>query len=461
MYIITMLTLPDKIKITLEELRKEYKFFVSLKKINNKYYLYKQTTVWNKEKKKLKVLSTYLGRITGDGAYIKKEITHQDELENAKAVIIANGGKVILPKIEDGEIIQVKELTPDEVDRRILMTLSMNSRASLAFLGKQIGLTVSATYNKVKHLEKKYGIKYITELNVEKLGYSEFLVMVRFLEGIPTSEELKMVFLKEKLIQLALTTKGEYDVVLYVLAKNEEELKFMLSRVRGGELAKYKSMWNCAPIFKSFGCVPLRDEFVEILKEDLLDREYAVIKELNSDSKKDFTEIDKVYNFDRGRSQYSYHKIIERKILERATISLQKIPIKYIGIIFIVEVDSKAYEQNRDKLLTHIMEGISAPFDKFIYRANTVAPDGSVCFMPVGEDGQLEEEAESYKKLNLGVNVTTTVSTGIIVGTVCIRVSDPAYSLQHAALVRDYKSKAMPKVDYFETGRNKTNDQGA
>ncbi|MDE1870156.1 MAG: hypothetical protein KGH71_04195, partial [Candidatus Micrarchaeota archaeon] len=84
-----MLTLPDKIKVTLGRLRAEFKFHVSLKKINGKYYVYRQTTAWNKSTKKLKVLSTYLGRITGEGAFIKKEITQDDELENAKSVIVA------------------------------------------------------------------------------------------------------------------------------------------------------------------------------------------------------------------------------------------------------------------------------------------------------------------------------------------------------------------------------------
>ena len=75
-----------------------------------------------------------------------------------------------------------------EAENRILTTLSMNGRATLKFIGKQIGLTKHPTYRRVRQIEEKYGIKYIAEIDVKKLGYLSFLVLIKFLGKIPLND---------------------------------------------------------------------------------------------------------------------------------------------------------------------------------------------------------------------------------------------------------------------------------
>lgn len=55
----------------LKQERKARKIPLEVKELNKNYYLYKSTTIWNKEEKKIKKVSEYIGRITPKGVIEK------------------------------------------------------------------------------------------------------------------------------------------------------------------------------------------------------------------------------------------------------------------------------------------------------------------------------------------------------------------------------------------------------
>lgn len=48
---------------------------LEIKILNNNYYLYHSTTRWDKEKKKIRKVSGYIGRITPKGVIKKQGVT--------------------------------------------------------------------------------------------------------------------------------------------------------------------------------------------------------------------------------------------------------------------------------------------------------------------------------------------------------------------------------------------------
>ncbi|MGA7713016.1 MAG: hypothetical protein WCA81_14015, partial [Rhizomicrobium sp.] len=147
-----MAEVPDVILSTYKRVSNEYPSFVALKRINDKYYLYSQTTRYDKKEKKQKTVSKYLGRITAEGVFIKKSRTSEkDDLEIAKEVIEAHGGKVVLPETAGNNVqVAVKNLTLDEIDDRILTAMSMNARASAAFIETCMSLEQGAAESRIK-----------------------------------------------------------------------------------------------------------------------------------------------------------------------------------------------------------------------------------------------------------------------------------------------------------------------
>ena len=103
-----MHSIPDKVAATYTKFKGSYPFFIALKRIRGKYYLYKQTTRIDKTLGKQKTITNYIGRITDEGILIKKESSVDALLENAKTYIEAHGGKVTLPKrSETGELVPI------------------------------------------------------------------------------------------------------------------------------------------------------------------------------------------------------------------------------------------------------------------------------------------------------------------------------------------------------------------
>ena len=68
-----MATIPKPVEKTLEKLRKEEDGYLEIKIIKGKYYLYKSTSEYDKDKKKPRKISTYMGSIRSDGTYVAKK----------------------------------------------------------------------------------------------------------------------------------------------------------------------------------------------------------------------------------------------------------------------------------------------------------------------------------------------------------------------------------------------------
>ncbi len=459
--------LPERVMETLKKLRSESPPppYIIARKIHGRYYVYSDLISKDKEDKK-RLSSEYMGRITDDGIFIKRAITKGDELENARAIIEAHGGKVMLPETREAR--EPREtLTRDEVDNKILTILSMNARATLPFIASRVGLSVSAVDNRIKRLEKRYGIKYLAEIDIEKLGYLEFIILVKFKEKTPDVNRIKEAINPFNKIQLAiLLNGGDYDLLIYALAETNNDISF-LSRdlMNTALLSKYPSEWYTAPFYNTYNFVPLNNNFIETLNErltgkrDLLEesiiprtralltREFAVLRELNENGKTEFREIDKKYNFDTGRAQYSYHKLVETGLLKRVTINMQNTPFKYIAILFVKVTNPGEFADKRSDLLRNIIDDGGYVTNSYILVGNIGTPYGAVLFAPISKESELNVRKERLSRIK-GISIQTAIVTGILIGGPCYRRFDNAYSIQHKILVETAKDKPMAKISY-------------
>src|SRR5208337_727513 len=221
---------PPKVTKAFEKLRGESAGRIYLKLINGKHYVYRESGTWDKETRKARVKSEYLGRMLDDGTYVKKISSYGDEFERAKALISERGGRIIWPerKEEAKRLPDLAGMEASETDAKLLTALSMNARASFSAIGRLSGLSPSAAYARVKKLEKRYGIRYTAEIDLDKLGYMTHLVLIKFQKDVPGLESLKAAVEKHPRIQLAFMTKGEYDLVIFLLAEAREEGRFSL-----------------------------------------------------------------------------------------------------------------------------------------------------------------------------------------------------------------------------------------
>jgi DNA-binding Lrp family transcriptional regulator len=445
---------PSKIGRTFERLRQELrrgKGRITLKKIKGNYYVYRESSVWDRERKRPNTISEYLGRIMPDGTYAKKLASYADELEKAKAVIAEKGGEIIWHATEDKRMSAGSDgIDTDEVDRRLLTALSMNARASFASIGKLIGLSATATYNRIKNLEKRYGIRYVAEIDIDKLGFLTYLTMIKFQGEVPTIEQLKKVIGQDPRAQLAFLTKGEHDILLFSLTEAAAAGRFNLYKERESIFPNLNARWYRAPIYIIYDFIPLREEFFEILKERVWQRskevprppedslstsEYSVLYELNKNGMMDFSEIDKKYGFDKGRAQYAYQRLRKKGIIKRITMSLTNLPVRSLAVLYVENINDRGWEETKPHLNSHILKETNGPINRYALEGDTGIPNGTIFLLPVFRDTDLEE-AERELSIVKNAKVTTLLIASTIVGTPCFRKFDNTHTAHYAKLAK-------------------------
>jgi DNA-binding Lrp family transcriptional regulator len=462
-----MAELPRKVKEAFGALKRRSKQSIEIKSINKHFYVYHSTSGWDRERKKAVKISTYLGRIKEDGTFAEVRARRQrsgkqtvgqlvDKIDMLSAELAQARDKLtVLQQQRPAEVAyEGTHKSSLKYESTILKALSMNGRISMPMLGKMLGLSQTAAMHQAKRLERAYSIKYIAEIDVQKLGYLSFLIAVKFVEDRPSRDKLRSILESEPRIQLVMQTQSDYDLLAYVLAKSNTEAIHLVIALRM-QLLEYKSKWNMWPLDSDYGTVPLREVFIDMLKDSMLKREYVLLKELIKDGRKEFSEIDKKYGFDAGRSQYSYHKLRESGLLKRVTITIQNLPIKYTALISASIIDEEKFRKGRGEMVRSIIEDTETPINKYLLVEDTAAPDGIIFFLPVFGGDDLDKVVENLNGLRLGMEFTTTIVTNLLIGEFCCRRFDNMHSEQQAVLEKEYGSEIPKKIDYEETGRAK------
>ncbi len=456
---------PPKVSESFASLKRKYPFYISLKIINSKYYVYKVKAFWNKQEKKPNTISEYLGRILEDGSFLEKT-SRKSALDRARELIEARGGKVVWTgeKSEPpAQAAQASQLEMSEAEKKILMALSMNARAPLQLIGGIAGLKPTAVAYHIEKLEKRYGIRYFAEIDVTKLGYAEFIIFVKFEDKKPGPEEIKAALGKDPRVQLVMVLNGDYDLFIYYVVENDTRIATKkIYEMQKSAFPSYKAQWYSSIFDCAYGCVPLRDKFfAEVLKEKiksadsrdqrqsqsrLLNREYAVLKELSNNGKEEFTAIDERYGFDRGRSNYTFDALKERRVIKRVTLTMGNLPIRHLELYSMSIVDSSRFDKSRQGLLEYVI-GEQLPTNRFALEGNIFVPNGIVFAHTILKDNELEKTEGVLKGIE-GTACKTMIIRETVLGELCYRLFDNAYSNQSEILEQYYGAPKSDEIKY-------------
>ena len=91
-------------------MKKDESSHIELKIINNHYYVYRATSEWDKEHKKVRKVTEYMGSIDHDGVFTGKRVKSQIQ-ESGREIFEYGNGKLAHHLIKDVEDI-LAELTP-------------------------------------------------------------------------------------------------------------------------------------------------------------------------------------------------------------------------------------------------------------------------------------------------------------------------------------------------------------
>jgi len=253
---------------------------------------------------------------------------------------------------------------------------------------------------------------------------------------------------------------------MFCVAESNFTLVFVLDALRRCEaLNGIKSRWFVTPATTDYGFIPLREKFFELLKErvwrrkrkgekptrtDLMIRDYAILKEFNSDSTASFAKIDKKYNLPMFSARNAYEKLSgeETDVLQRPTITMQGLNYKYNAIIIADVLDYKEFMNTRDDHHRYIINEPENMVSRFSYVCDIETPDGIMYIFPVFKEGDAERiQGELSHKIN-GVKFHSVIVERVILGSLAYRKFDNLYSEQYLSLVRRKSIKPMERTEY-------------
>lgn len=128
----------------------------------------------------------------------------------------------------------VVNISIDEIDLKIIIELSNNSRVPLSTISKHVNLSIPAISERIKKLEKNgYIEKYSTQLNPKK--FNKNIICFSMLTLRYDEQELDSFFdfvKKEKDILECHLITGEYEYLLKIITDAPETLEKLLSSLR-------------------------------------------------------------------------------------------------------------------------------------------------------------------------------------------------------------------------------------
>jgi DNA-binding Lrp family transcriptional regulator len=451
--------LPENIERAVERIRKEYGHYVEAKMLRGRYRLFQATSVYNKEKGRSDKVTKYLGWFTDDGIFIPAE--HRDERTN-KLKEMEREEKDRLSALQDSQ----KEADAKAVDegirkreterheRDILRALSMDARKTIPELVKITGIKETAVAYHLRNLERRYDIEYVLEIDIERFGYVDYVAFGKFLNKRPVLNQMKEELEKYPHVQAAMVTKGEYDIVVLLVAESNSNARGALYDFTRKVLSSYDIEWTMSPAyFSGLGFIPLRKEFFEVLKEKVWKRtretprpehdqitevEYDVLMAMNKNAAADFASIDREIGAERGRSNYAYRKLVDRGIIKRATVNMRNLPSKFDALFILNSINIDNWSKDREKFMLEIIKENSLQVDTYSFVCDIMSPKGVLLMAHIFKDQNPDAIAERLAGDNGGARVYEIIVTDIIVGSVNSRFSDKLKTRQYEILISRY-----------------------
>lgn len=112
----------------------------------------------------------------------------------------------------------------DNTDKEILELLQNNSKITFKEIGEKLEMAASTIHHRVKKLEKKGIIQnYTINIDPFKVGHGTIAILGLSVDPLKMKQVVEELAKFEQ-IQLVVTTSGDHDIVIQMMAENDKKL---------------------------------------------------------------------------------------------------------------------------------------------------------------------------------------------------------------------------------------------
>jgi DNA-binding Lrp family transcriptional regulator len=205
------------------------------------------------------------------------------------------------------------------IARRIVRLLSANARLGVAEMAKELGISRTTAKKKFDGISGELGINYTLELDEKKLGLaSPHLIAIRF-HRKPDYGKIRELLLKSYMPQVALVTKGHYDMIIYANSFSSGDYAHWDKSMRI-LLDEYGAEWLPSEVVhRQLGFFPLRNELID--RSPIAEKYKPLLKALNSNSRTSFQQLSKTLKAHFNTVKYNFDRLVKEGLIKRPTIT--------------------------------------------------------------------------------------------------------------------------------------------
>lgn len=233
------------------------------------------------------------------------------------------------------------------LSRQILRELCTNSRVTITELAEKYKVSRHAVKERIGALEKEFGLRYIIEPNYGELGFTTMHIVRMRLTKVPKPETIREIFSKSRTAQFVATTTGEFNLIIFAVAKNSIEYS-QWETALNAEFAEYGIYLKQSEInVMHLGFIPLDTAAIEASNIDTIYKKMLSI--LNEDSRISIRDLSKRMGSSEALTRYYFRELNKTKIIKRYTAVATKSQFKFNIVFFANYVLKSGIEKRVDR----------------------------------------------------------------------------------------------------------------
>lgn len=225
-----------------------------------------------------------------------------------------------------------------ELSRRIVRELCTDSRISVTDLTKKLGASRITIAQRIKSLETELGLLFTLEIDHEALGFTRLHILYLKFTKKPKPAELKRVFADDRIVQLVVTARGDFDLVVFAITKSSKEyfnweIGLLISLARYGV-----SVHSSEATIKHLGFLRLDDALIASSDIDKLYKDILI--RLNNNSRISIRKLAGQLNIHEDTLRYHLTKLEKTGMIKRFTAVITKSPL-HVNIAYFANYSVK------------------------------------------------------------------------------------------------------------------------
>ncbi len=222
-------------------------------------------------------------------------------------------------------------------EKLILRELSNDARISVSRLAEIAGCSRLTAKRIVNELTGDLGIRFVLELDENRLGARErHLIAVSFSKR-PPEKELAEFFAGDVNAQEAYLTEGSFDLVVYATATRPEDYIIWETRI-ATHFSDYGVMIRPSEfVLSHFGYLPLSSKLIHMVDKEsgIDDKDKLILESLNEDSRMSLSELSRRTGMSGNVIRYRIFMLQKSGVIKRFTIAMQR-PEGHVSLFYMI-----------------------------------------------------------------------------------------------------------------------------